>query len=283
MTNALGVVFLLIFLAVVLSAPTSAAATDTRVGNPSSSLGAVADEFAGEIAHVSVDQPSPAAVPQAAEITTSSATSASSTTSSTSSAATNDARQPPAWLSEGAPAPNKSTQPIAAMLRLSFGLIVVVALIAGLAWATKKWMPKRFLVPTSDAQQRLQVLESVSLGMKRQVTLLECGEHWILVGASEQGLTSLATLPRGSGDDQPTREEREDFAAQLRHADQQHDFPQVEGAAQANVQGRVNVPEQHTASPERQAQVDHQARHHNQVQPVRPIDSPTVPKRAQLC
>ena len=114
-----------------------------------------------------------------------------------------------------------STDPLKAMFRLVFGLFVVLVVILGLAWSIKRWVPKSMLSGAGRGGSRLQVLESVSLGMKRQVHLIACQDKWILVGQSEQGLQAISEMQA------PSLVETPSFAGELSKQAQQVAAEQV--------------------------------------------------------
>lgn len=73
---------------------------------------------------------------------------------------------------------------------LSLG--AVVALAVGLGWLLRKVGMKRVL---PGKGRHLEVLETVPVAFKRQVSLIRVGDQVVLVGLGEHEMHALATLP----------------------------------------------------------------------------------------
>ncbi len=70
--------------------------------------------------------------------------------------------------------------------------VLVVALLLGLLWALRKLQ----LSPSfSRRDQRLQVVESMSVGTRQKIALLRCDDQEILVGITAGQITALAQWP----------------------------------------------------------------------------------------
>lgn len=82
----------------------------------------------------------------------------------------------------------------AAMLkRLVVGTAIVLALCVGTLLVGQRWLrgaPKR-----ATAGDKLRLIETVSLGNRCSVHLLQAGEHQVLVGIDSTGVKSLVPLP----------------------------------------------------------------------------------------
>lgn len=77
------------------------------------------------------------------------------------------------------------------LLQTIGALILVLALLLGLAWFLKRYGPK----PVGGNAQ-LRLLSTLSLGGRERIMLIEVADQWIVVGASPGRLNALATMPR---------------------------------------------------------------------------------------
>jgi flagellar protein FliO/FliZ len=77
------------------------------------------------------------------------------------------------------------------MLQVSFGLIVVLGIMAGIAW-----LLKRYGVRGPAAGSVVKVVGGVNVGTRERVMVVEVGDQWIVVGVAPGRVNSLATLPR---------------------------------------------------------------------------------------
>jgi flagellar biosynthetic protein FliO len=77
------------------------------------------------------------------------------------------------------------------LLTTIFSLILVLALLVGLAWLLKRFGPK-----TITGGANVKLVGALSVGARERILVVEVGEHWIVVGASPGRMNSLATLPR---------------------------------------------------------------------------------------
>lgn len=69
-------------------------------------------------------------------------------------------------------------------------LLLVIALIVGLAWLLKK-LPGTGLKSTSG----LRVIASLAVGPRERVVIVDCGGQQLLLGVTQHGVTLLHTLP----------------------------------------------------------------------------------------
>jgi flagellar protein FliO/FliZ len=76
----------------------------------------------------------------------------------------------------------------------SFGLVIV--LLVGLLWALKRLQGAKAF---ARREQRLQIVESLSLGTRHKVALIRCDHREVLVGITQTQITTLASwaLPPG--------------------------------------------------------------------------------------
>lgn len=79
-------------------------------------------------------------------------------------------------------------------LRLALGTIFVLILCAFTLWAGKRWV-RPLGVPVGE-NKKLRLLESLPLGGRCSVFLLQAGGARILVGVDQAGIKSLTPLPQ---------------------------------------------------------------------------------------
>jgi len=84
------------------------------------------------------------------------------------------------------------------LVEVTLALIVIVALIAGLAWLLKR--TRGFGAGT---QERIQVLSSRTLGPKERCVLVRVGDTDILVGVAAGSVNTLHVFPAGANTDAP--------------------------------------------------------------------------------
>ena len=99
------------------------------------------------------------------------------------------------WSHSTATAP--SAQPTGeivgkSLLSIGLSLVAVLALAILLGWLVKRLGVKRLVQAKG---QYLEVIESVPVAFKRQVSLLRLGDQVVLVGVGEHEVTHLATMP----------------------------------------------------------------------------------------
>ncbi|MGB9983337.1 flagellar biosynthetic protein FliO [Herbaspirillum sp. AP21] len=73
-----------------------------------------------------------------------------------------------------------------------FGLVAVLAVMAGIAWLLKRFGLSQNLSGHAAAK----VVGGVSVGSRERVMVIEVGEQWIVVGVAPGRVNALATLPR---------------------------------------------------------------------------------------
>jgi flagellar protein FliO/FliZ len=81
------------------------------------------------------------------------------------------------------------------ILTTIFSLILVLALLVGLAWLLKRYGPK-----TVAGGANIKLVGALSVGARERILVLEVGEQWIVVGASPGRMNALATMPRQEGE-----------------------------------------------------------------------------------
>ncbi len=79
------------------------------------------------------------------------------------------------------------------MLQVTFGLLLVLGMIGGLAWAVARLGR---LGPTSNATVR--VIAAASVGPRERVAVVEVGGQWLVLGVAPGSVNLLdKTLPQG--------------------------------------------------------------------------------------
>lgn len=84
---------------------------------------------------------------------------------------------------------------VAGLLLRTFGaLLLIVGLILAGAWWVRRYGGARFGQGRQDAPA-LEILSTVSLGERRSLSVVRFGHATLLIGATAQGITLLATRP----------------------------------------------------------------------------------------
>ena len=126
-----------------------------------------------------------------------------------------DATAPAAEAAAGAPVPAASpfvtprpaqaavqpaAQPTASaagsLMQTTFALLLVLALLAALAWFLKRYGPK-----AAGGSANLRMVGALNLGGRERILVVEVGDQWIVVGASPGRVNALATMPKQHGAD----------------------------------------------------------------------------------
>ncbi len=93
-----------------------------------------------------------------------------------------------ALAENAAPSPGLDTS---ALVRVTLGLALVLAVIVGLGWAMR-----RMGAVTGSASGRLRVLGGVSVGNRERVVLLQVGEEQLLIGVAPGRVQTLHVLDK---------------------------------------------------------------------------------------
>jgi flagellar protein FliO/FliZ len=86
-----------------------------------------------------------------------------------------------------APGPSAGT-----LLQTILALVLVLALLAGLAWAAKRYGPRM-----AGNSANLRMVGALNIGGRERIMVVEVGDQWIVVGASPGRVNALATMPKG--------------------------------------------------------------------------------------
>ena len=87
-----------------------------------------------------------------------------------------------------APAPSAS----GSLLQTTLALMLVLALLVGLAWFLKRFGPKNF----GGGNNTVRLVGALNVGARERILVVEVGEQWIVVGASPGRMNALSTMPR---------------------------------------------------------------------------------------
>lgn len=160
-------------------------------------------------ASASAHAAAPAVVASPASDSTGAAQSASTpaSTSAAAASAASAASAVAAGTAPGASAPAAPAGPLAmtiptpppapassggGLVQTTMALLFVLAVLVGLAWLLKRFGPKHL----TGSQRHIKLVDSLNLGARERILLLEVGEQWIVVGASAGRMNALTTLPR---------------------------------------------------------------------------------------
>ncbi|MFC5479788.1 flagellar biosynthetic protein FliO [Massilia suwonensis] len=93
----------------------------------------------------------------------------------------------PVTVGQSAPGPSTGT-----LLQTILALVLVLALLAGLAWAAKRYGPR-----VAGNSANLRMVGALNIGGRERIMVVEVGDQWIVVGASPGRVNALATMPKG--------------------------------------------------------------------------------------
>jgi flagellar protein FliO/FliZ len=100
-----------------------------------------------------------------------------------------------AWLLPHAIAATAAnTTPSVSLFKTIFGLIVVLAVMAALAW-----LAKRFTGRQGYAHSVARIVGGVSVGSRERVVVVEVGERWLVVGVAAGQVNAIANLGKEDG------------------------------------------------------------------------------------
>jgi|SRR3954471_19390147 flagellar protein FliO/FliZ len=97
-----------------------------------------------------------------------------------------------------APAASAAPSTGGGLASVTIALILVVALIWGLAWVFKRWRGVQL-----GAAGRIQVLSEHALGVKERCVLVRIGDTEILVGVAQGNVRTLHVFPAGANTEPP--------------------------------------------------------------------------------
>ena len=82
----------------------------------------------------------------------------------------------------------------ALLARLAAGTVVVLVLCAGSLWFGKRWL-LRGIPGTAPGNGNLKLIESLTLGSRCAVFLIQAGGRQVLIGVDASGMKSIVPLP----------------------------------------------------------------------------------------
>ena len=85
------------------------------------------------------------------------------------------------------------------LLQTILALMLVLGLLAGLAWVMKRFGPRM-----SGGSANLRVVGALNLGGRERIMVVEVGDQWIVVGAAPGRVNALHTMPRQEGEFNPS-------------------------------------------------------------------------------
>ncbi|TCV90771.1 flagellar biosynthetic protein FliO [Sulfurirhabdus autotrophica] len=103
--------------------------------------------------------------------------------------------------------PPVSSATAGGMLQVLFGLIIVLAAIAGTAWLLRRIGPGQ-----SSAGGMLKLVGGMMVSPKERVVLVEIGETWLLLGVAAGQVNTLHTMPKPPDADLKATTENSDVA-----------------------------------------------------------------------
>ena len=85
------------------------------------------------------------------------------------------------------------------LIQATLGLAVVIAMIWGAAWLTRKLSPT-----TSSSRSPIKLLATQAVGQRERVVLVEFGDNWLLLGVAPGRVNTLhigpkSALPQAAG------------------------------------------------------------------------------------
>jgi len=116
---------------------------------------------------------------------------------------------PPGPLALTIPTPPPPPPSSGGLLQTTMALLFVLAVLVGLAWLLKRYGPKHL----NGSQRHIKLVDSLNLGARERILLLEVGEQWIVVGASAGRMNALTTLPRQEIPEPPAQQDTSAGAA----------------------------------------------------------------------
>ncbi|MEW6313685.1 MAG: flagellar biosynthetic protein FliO [Pseudomonadota bacterium] len=99
-----------------------------------------------------------------------------------------------AWAAQSAdvlPPALNNVSPLAGMLQVMLGLVLVLA-----ALAATVWLLRRFAPGAAGAGGAVRIIGGVMVGPKEKVILVEVGDTWLLLGVGGGQVNALHSMPK---------------------------------------------------------------------------------------
>ncbi|MDP3608313.1 MAG: flagellar biosynthetic protein FliO [Methylophilus sp.] len=97
------------------------------------------------------------------------------------------------WSMASLAADTTSPSPTMSVVKMVFGLIVVLGVMALFAWGAKKFLPGVASQPSV-----IRVVGGASVGTRERVVVLEVAGRWLVVGVASGQVTNIANLEPGT-------------------------------------------------------------------------------------
>lgn len=97
------------------------------------------------------------------------------------------------------------------MMRMLLGLALVLALLFGLAWLTK-----RYLAPQRGAFGAIKIVAATAVGQRERIVLVEIGQTWLVVGVAPGNVRSLHAMEKIDLADEPAAPAEKNFNSWLK-------------------------------------------------------------------
>ncbi len=91
--------------------------------------------------------------------------------------------------------PGSATPGAGSLLQTILALVLVLALLLGMAWVLKRFGPRGMM----GASANVRLVGALNIGGRERIMVVEVGDQWIVVGASPGRVNALATMPRQDG------------------------------------------------------------------------------------
>ncbi|MGI4718452.1 MAG: flagellar biosynthetic protein FliO [Janthinobacterium lividum] len=90
--------------------------------------------------------------------------------------------------------PPSSAPNTGSLLQTVLALVLVLAILLGLAWFMKRFGPRGM-----GGGANVKLVGALNIGGRERIMVVEVGDQWIVVGASPGRVNALATMPRQEG------------------------------------------------------------------------------------
>ncbi|MDP3086612.1 MAG: flagellar biosynthetic protein FliO [Methylotenera sp.] len=101
------------------------------------------------------------------------------------------------WISNSAWSADAvvQTSPTGGLLKMALGLMLVLGVMAGVAWLAKRMLPG-----VGNKQSTIHVVGSANVGTRERVVVLEVAGRWLVVGVAPGQVSAIANLEMGATD-----------------------------------------------------------------------------------